>query len=241
MLILILLILTSFLTYIFYFLELKVLTPKRIQWITTFSGAYLLGLTFIHILPEIFGQGHHHHHHDHGESISAMRIGFFVFLGFFIQLLLDYFSKGIEHGHAHKSVGWTVVVALSIHSYIEAIPIFSNQDHQHEQLMLGILLHKLPVAIVLANILKKDQQNRSKSLILITLFVLSAPLGILSGYSFSSFQAFHKEILALVVGLLLHISTTILFESSSDHSIKLPKLLAILVGFGMSFLLIINH
>jgi len=239
MIILIALIVSSLLAYFLYYFDIKFLTSERVKWITTFSGAYLLGITFIHIIPEIFSSyGHGSHHHD---NEGSELIGFWIFLGFFIQLLLDYFSKGIEHGHVHKKIGWTVVIALSIHSFIEAIPIFTDVDHQHNQLMLGIVLHKVPVAIVLANILKQDPISKTKAFLLISLFVLSAPLGILSGANFDMLQAYHKEILAVVVGLLLHISTTILFESTADHHIKLQKLLAILAGFGVSFLLIFFH
>lgn len=236
MIILIGLLVSSLIAYYLYYFDIKFLTSERVKWITTFSGAYLLGITFNHIIPEIFnGHGHSGHHHDGGDFEA---IGFWIFLGFFIQLLLDYFSKGIEHGHVHKKIGWTVVIALSIHSFIEAIPIFTDTEHQHNQLMLGILLHKVPVAIVLANILKQDPVSKSKAFLLITLFVLSAPLGVLSGANFSMLQEYHKEILAVVVGLLLHISTTILFESTTDHHIKIQKLIAILAGFGLSFLLI---
>lgn len=237
--ILIALIVSSLLAYYLYYFDIKFLTSERVKWITTFSGAYLLGVTFIHIIPEIFsGHGHASHQHDSGDSGA---IGFWIFLGFFIQLLLDYFSKGIEHGHVHKKIGWTVVIALSIHSFIEAVPIFTDMNHQHNQLMLGVLLHKVPVAIVLANILKQDPVSKSKAFLLISLFVLSAPLGIVAGANFTVLQEYHKEILAVVVGLLLHISTTILFESTTDHHIKIQKLIAILAGFGLSFLLIFFH
>ena len=239
--ILVALLVSSLLAYYLYYFDFKFLTQERVKWITTFSGAYLLGITFNHIIPEIFsghGHGHASNHHDGGDLES---MGFWIFLGFFIQLLLDYFSKGIEHGHVHKKIGWTVVIALSLHSFIEAIPIFANGDHQHNQLMFGILMHKVPVAIVLANILRQDPISKSKAFMLISLFVLSAPFGIISGANISVLQDYHKEILAIVVGLLLHISTTILFESTTDHHIKIQKLIAILVGFGLSFLLIFSH
>lgn len=237
--ILITLLVSSLLAYFLYYFDIKFLTQKRVNWITTFSGAYLLGITFIHIIPEIFNV-HAHGSHSHGEEGSTM-MGFWIFIGFFIQLLLDFFSKGIEHGHVHKKIGWTVVIALSVHSFIEAIPIFTDSDHQHNQLMFGILLHKVPVSIVLANILKQDPISKKKAFLLISLFVISAPLGILSGANFAFLQSFHKEILAIVVGLLLHISTTILFESTSDHHIKIQKLIAILLGFGLSFSLMFAH
>ena len=40
--------------------------------------------------------------------------------------------------------------------------------------------------------------------------------------------------LALVVGMFLHISTTIIFETNENHRFNLAKLTAILLGVGLS-------
>ena len=82
---------------------------KHLNLLLTFSGAYLISIVFLHILPEIY-------HSD------AENIGLLILLGFFIQVLLDYLSKGIEHGHAHVSgtspiIG--VLVGLYLHAFLE--------------------------------------------------------------------------------------------------------------------------
>ena len=53
------------------------------------------------------------------------------------------------------------------------------------------------------------------------------PLGLYSGHLFSQMAIYSNEIMAIVIGIFLHISTTILFESSEDHKfeIKLVQLL----------------
>jgi hypothetical protein len=40
------------------------------------------------------------------------------------------------------------------------------------------------------------------------------------------------------VGMFLHISTTIIFETSENHKFNLAKLTAILLGVGLSFCII---
>ena len=42
-------------------------------------------------------------------------------------------------------------------------------------------------------------------------------------------------ILAIVVGIFLHLSTTIIFETSENHKVNLIKLLSILSGFALAF------
>ena len=44
-------------------------------------------------------------------------------------------------------------------------------------------------------------------------------------------------ILAVVVGMFLHISTTIIFETSENHRVNLLKLICILFGAGLAMLL----
>ena len=40
--------------------------------------------------------------------------------------------------------------------------------------------------------------------------------------------------LGVVIGIFLHISTTILFESSSDHKFTMRKIVAVLLGIGIA-------
>ena len=69
--------------------------------ILAFGGAYIMGLIFLHLVPEAFGFN----------SIA----GIFVLVGFLVQIFLEYISKGLEHGHAplleHNQARSTLVTA----------------------------------------------------------------------------------------------------------------------------------
>jgi hypothetical protein len=61
------------------------------------------------------------------------------------------------------------------------------------------------------------------------------PLGAITGMllhqnEISLIAAYSDEITAIVIGIFLHISTTILFESSSDHRFNIYKMIAIITG-----------
>ena len=62
---------------------------KNINLLLTFSGAYLLAITTQHLLPEVF------------QNDNTRYLGLFILGGFLFQIILEYFSKGIEHGHYH--------------------------------------------------------------------------------------------------------------------------------------------
>lgn len=194
---------------------------KNIQLLLTFSGAYLLAVSLIHLIPELFT----HHTKNH--------IGIFILSGFLLQVLLEYFSKGIEHGHFHKSntIPLTVLISLCLHALLEGMPLGGHlHDHAHNALLTGIVLHKLPVSIVLMTFFLESNMTNKKAYVFLLLFAIMSPLGILSGNLFNTLANYHNEIMAIVVGIFLHISTTILFESSNGHKFNIHTVLAIIVG-----------
>lgn len=210
----------------------EVFKPRRsanIQMLLTFSGAYLLAISALHLIPELF------------KNNPNDNIGIFILAGFLIQILLEYFSKGIEHGHFHKQkiIPVTVMISLCIHAILEGIPLGGGLEHNHsaeQALLTGIILHKAPVSIVLFSFFLQSGMSKSKSYFLLFLFALMAPLGVYSGHLFSDLDQYSNEIMAIVIGIFLHISTTILFESTEGHRFSLQKVIIITVGALISLL-----
>ncbi|HOS48627.1 MAG TPA: zinc/iron permease, partial [Bacteroidia bacterium] len=69
----------------------------------------------------------------------------------------------------------------------------------------------------------------------LTVFALMGPLGAFTGTiaangSLNIIAGYQDQIMAIVIGIFLHISTTILFETSSDHRFNFYKMMAILLG-----------
>ena len=77
------------------------LNKEKFKAILSFSGAYLFSITVIHILPELFH-----------ESSNPIQAGIFVLMGFFLQMMLEYFTSGVEHGHIHHSHETTAIPYL---------------------------------------------------------------------------------------------------------------------------------
>jgi zinc transporter ZupT len=191
---------------------------KNIQVLLTFSGAYLLAVSMIHLIPEVFTNN------------TKNNIGIFILVGFLIQILLEYFSQGIEHGHFHKSntISFSVLISLCLHALLEGVPLGGHlHNHAHNTLLTAIVLHKLPVSIVLMSFFLQSNFSKKKAYILLLLFALMSPLGVLSGNLFTSLVNYQNEIMAIVVGILLHISTTILFEISDGHKFSLRNIITI--------------
>ena len=92
---------------------------------------------------------------------------------------------------------------------------------------MGILLHKAPAAFALAAVLSSSLSKRW-TLVLLSLFALASPIGMISSSFFIASGTLSTEGLGILFGLVtggfLHISTTIFFESSPHHTFQLNKL-----------------
>jgi zinc transporter ZupT len=87
--------------------------------------------------------------------------------------------------------------------------------------------------------------SRKKAFTYLVIFALMTPLGSLMSYfvNFStsgSVTVYFNYILAVVVGIFLHVSTSILFETSENHKYNLRKFftvcIGLLVAFGLSLI-----
>ncbi len=195
---------------------------KNLKLLLAFSGAFLLSITVFNFLPEVYND-------------NSKTVGLFIMIGVLLQIVLEFFSKGAEHGHVHihknaSAFPWLLFISLSIHSVLEGVPI-----EAHHSLIYGVIIHKLPVAIILSTFFLASDLSRSKILFFLTLFALMTPLGMLLSQEVTVFKLYYTEISALVIGIFLHISTIILFESSEGHKFNLSKLLVILVAIVIAY------
>jgi zinc transporter ZupT len=200
--------------------------PKKmlgLRLLLAFSGAFLLALTIFDLLPEVYA------------SSDPRSMGVFIMTGILVQIFLEFFSKGAEHGHMHwdqkqKAFPWVLFVSLCIHAYMEGLPLTNSNP-----VLYGILVHKVPIALILSTFLLNSDMKRSTTFIFILLFSLMTPLGSLMATHIDFLILYKAPITAIVIGILLHISTVILFESSQGHTFNLRKLIVIFIGIILAY------
>jgi zinc and cadmium transporter len=204
--------------------------PAHIKLLNAFTGAYLLCLTLLHLLPELY------HAHPGSAVRSDLLIGALILAGFFTQIFLDVISMGVEHGHAHHihdRLPWGILGGLCLHAFAEAMALGNASTHydpaSRQMLLYSIVLHNFPVSIALLGMLVHTGMPRRRAIGFLAVFAAMAPLGM--SISAHTALAFHsRELMAFVIGIFMHISTTILFESSDVHKFNFAKLGAIAVG-----------
>ncbi|AEH02592.1 zinc/iron permease [Lacinutrix sp. 5H-3-7-4] len=195
---------------------------RNLKLLLAFSGAFLLSITVFSFLPEVY-------------KTNNSNIGLFIMVGILLQIILEFFSQGAEHGHVHLDKNtvtfpWLLFISLSIHSVLEGIPI-----HGHHSLIYGIIIHKLPVAIILATFFVASKMSKSKTFLFLLLFALMTPLGVFLSTNIAILETYFQEISAVVIGIFLHISTTILFESNEGHKFNITKLLTIVAAIILAY------
>lgn len=243
-------ILVLFFTVILSGFLVKVFPPTNTKWLKmalAFSGAYLFTITIIHLLPDVL------------INSNGYGVGYWVLAGFFLQLILELFSHGVEHGHMHHhdhgrvgSLPFLLLGSLFVHSFLEGsilvehrVPFDVQSHHQHTGdnfylVLLGITLHHIPAAFALMSVLLFRLENFRKAFVWLFIFALGSPLGIIFSNTVLAQEApdglVYTALTGLVAGNFLHISTTILFETSPDHHFNRNKLIATLLGLSLAIL-----
>ena len=203
-------------------LFLKPKSKTKLKLLLAFSGSFLLSLTVMHLLPEVY------------ESHNT-NIGLFIMAGILFQIILEFFSKGAEHGHVHghetmSHIPWLLFVSLCIHAFLEGFPV-----SHHHNLALGIAIHHLPIAIILTMFFINAQLDKKAIFFFMITFAVMTPLGtILSDY-LPILNNYYNEITAVVIGILFHISSTFIFESSEGHKFNVAKVSMIVIGIVLAY------
>ena len=190
-----------------------VIQPKKksnLKLLLAFSGSFLLSVTVISLLPEVY-------------ETKNTTIGLYIMLGILFQIILEFFSKGAEHGHVHghqtiTHIPWLLFISLCIHALLEGFPV----GHHHD-LAIGIAIHHLPIAIILTTFFVQAQLNKKAIFAFMITFAMMTPLGTLASNYIPGLQEYTTEITAIVIGILFHISSTIIFESSEGNKNNVAK------------------
>jgi zinc and cadmium transporter len=203
---------------------------KSLKLVLAFSGAYLFAITVLSLLPSLYQKG-------------ETQAGLFILIGFFVQIVLEYFSEGIEHGHLHihpqgqKNFPLVMMLSLCIHAFLEGMPVGDGHHHIEgkQPLIIGIIIHNVPISIALMSVLLESGIQRRTAFILLGLFAAMTPLGMVTSTVIGEtllggLSRYYDSIMALVIGIFLHISTTILFETSEHHKFNLLKLGTVVLG-----------
>ena len=216
----------------------KRLPDSVMRGITVFGGAFLLGICVLSLLPEsiIFIWP------KDGNPEVDPRPFFAILVGFLIQQMLESLSAHAEHGHVenHKvdAPVLGLMLGLCLHAFLEGMPLVDMGGSVNKGLLYGILIHNIPVALILVALLTARRMGFWQVLGLLAVFGAMSPLGSLfTLYVVQPDEDQQRMIIGLVIGVLLHVSSSILFDHKQHDKLWLNLGLSLL-AFALAFLTI---
>lgn len=214
---------------------------QSMKYLLAFSGAFLLSITLLHLIPETI---------EH----SGHTAGVYILAGFFLQQLIQRFTHGVEHGHAHVGdhhhhiAVVPVFAGLAVHAFSEGLPLgISYSDVTTlPSLYLAVALHKLPEAMLITSLVYFSSKKKSKAWPALILFAMITPVaGLLTSYlgnAYDGVEAFVHLCIPVIAGAFIHIATTIFFESGTKtHDMNWKKWTATVSGIVLALLTLLGH
>lgn len=197
------------------------------------SAGFLITICLNEVFPEVYSGENHN-------------IGLWVIGGVLLQMLLENLTKGFEHGHFHHHtegkniLPMALMIGLFIHAFLEGIPL-ANEEEILTPYLTGILVHNIPISFILGAFLVKNKKFSPSAFLIISIFALASPSGLILGKYFN--PDLEVYFLALVGGIFLHISSVIIFESNKNHNVDWKKIGYVTLGIllAMTTHLFHNH
>ncbi|WP_184187488.1 ZIP family metal transporter [Chryseobacterium defluvii] len=199
------------------------------------SAGFLITICLNEVFPQVY------------VSEGSTNLGIFVILGVLLQMVLEALTKGFEHGHfhhhnEHNILPVALMAGLFVHAFIEGIPL-ANEQEALSPYLLGIVFHNIPISFILGAFLFNRNESKSTppypSMLIVALFALASPLGMLLGNYFN--PDLQPYFLAVVGGIFLHISSVIIFESNKNHNIDWAKIGLVIIGVSLALVMHLFH
>ncbi len=187
-------------------------TQRHLWRLLAFSSGVLLGIAFLHLMPEAFGLA--------GQSAGVTILGTFVIL---------FAAENVTMVHACEDflrpksmaplVPVTALIALSAHAFIDGMVIGVGL---HRNMVLGsiisvgVILHKFSDGLTLTSLLRAAGYSKGNEYLLGCCVALATPLGAIMSYHFTG------QLPPSVVGFVLAVATgSFIYVGAAD---LLPRL-----------------
>lgn len=212
---------------------LLLLRPKwsklKVWRILAFASGTLLGVSFIHILPE----ANHLAPQLSGLGVLTALLLIFAIEEFtMMHSCLEYAEECPIH-----MVGWTAFGALALHSLLDGIAIaisFQKDANFGQTVATAILIHKFTDGLTLTGLLLTSGYSAKKCFQIVALLGIATPAGVLLFLPFN--HAFPNSIMGWLLGF---VAGTFFYVGSADILPRLHKIkdLYCLFTFALGLLL----
>ncbi len=199
-------------------------TPRSLHLLLSLAAGFFLGAVMLHLLPHVAETAAEN---GHGSAWT------WVLVGLLAVLILD---LGLFGSHNHANVGWAMLLGLTAHAFTAGLGLaFLLEEPAIAGIALAFSLHKLGECFSLVSALRFSIEGRRLTFVVLLLFSLVTPLGLVLGYLLHGQvlvgHGVEGAIAAISAGTFLYVAVgELLPEVFHETRDRLPKLAALLLG-----------
>lgn len=166
---------------------------KTLHFLLAISAGIFISIVSLHLIPELPDgfQGH------------------WFLLGFASILFAEKVIRKEDKNHTTSSI--TAFIGLSLHAFVAGLAIGTSPATLLAAVSLPMMIHKITEAMSLSSLLSLSLLSKRLSIILLGLFSLITPIGVLLSPYFSILVG-HSIALELAAGTFMYVTTDIIDE-----------------------------
>lgn len=218
------------------FLKKKTLN-KFLFYLVSFAAGTLLGAAFLDLLPEVIEEGFN------GFIPLLILAGILSF--FILEKFLHWHHHHTEHEHETHAFTYLNLVGDGIHNFLDGAVIaasFMTDTGIGIATTIAIIAHEIPQEIADFSVLIYGGFSKMKALVYNFLTALTAMIGALLTYFFSSaIEGSHTYIAAFAIGGFVYIAGTDLIpEIQKEKNARKSLLQLLMLALGIALIWIVG-
>jgi zinc transporter ZupT len=179
------------------------LNDAKMRYFLVISAGIIFGISIFHFVPELY------------RHFTIMGL-VCVILGFSIPYIISHVSDNLSKHHENFSfIDSITFISFSIDAIIDGLILGSAIKENSQYLLIGLILHRIPMTFSLVSILRTHTKSASIMYLLCFTFIALTPLSALIGnYYISAFTLNTTQYFTyLTSGIFIYISVYhILYE-----------------------------
>ena len=184
---------------------------KVLHILLSLSAGIFIAIVFIHLIPEL------------PDGFK----GHWLLIGFSSILFVEKVIRKEDKSHTTSSI--TAFVGLSLHAFVAGLAIGASPATLFAAMSLPMIVHKTTEAISLSSLLNLSSLSKKLAIILLILFSLITPIGIIIG-PYLSLLVGKSIALEFAAGTFLYVATMDLMPEVFCDNKELYAFIFFLIG-----------
>src|SRR4051812_2007503 len=145
---------------------------RALENMVALSAGFMVSVALLDLIPDAITA--------HGEKAAVIVLGGYLLVHLTQHTLAPHFHFGEEHHHVTKTVSFSALAGLTLHTFVDGVAIASGFGVSHALGVLvffAILLHKLPEGLAISSLFLASGESRRAALAASAVLAVSTLVG----------------------------------------------------------------